>query len=284
MQNSERSMPDRYVEKSFLYLVLFSLVAHIVAFAVLALIPDRKESPRPEPMMVDLRDLPEVPELQPVQKAAPRISEKVRRVPGEISPRGFDSRETVASAPARPIPAFPSAPAAPLPVPRGSIPAVEIPGGDLFRKRSPEKTDIARLFPSAGRLAAMENTYRKKYEAEVEEGDASFLNTEDVLFGSFLRRFETAIYGVWRYPSDAARMGIEGVTPVKITFNRKGEVEKVQLLESSGSKILDDEVLRTLHAVGPMGALPRGYPKENFHLIAFFRYGIVRGAMTGTLH
>jgi protein TonB len=89
---------------------------------------------------------------------------------------------------------------------------------------------------------------------------------------------------VWRYPPDAARLGIEGVTPVKITFNKKGEVENVELLESSGSKILDNEVFRTLRMIGPIGAFPKGYGKDKFNLIAFFQYGIVRGMSRGMLH
>ncbi len=102
-------------------------------------------------------------------------------------------------------------------------------------------------------------------------------------FGSFLRRFESAVYGVWKYPSDAVRMGIEGVTPVRITFNRKGEIEKIEVLESSGSRILDDEVRRTLKALGPVGGFPKAYDKDSFKLIAFFHYGINRGMMRGVL-
>ncbi len=126
-------------------------------------------------------------------------------------------------------------------------------------------------------MAQMEETYRQKYRDEVAEGDAHFLNTNDLQFGSFLRRFESAVYGVWRYPTEAARLGIEGVTPVRITFNRQGEVEKIELLESSGSRILDEEVVRTLKKVGQIGGFPKGYDKENFTLIAFFHYGITRG-------
>jgi protein TonB len=126
-------------------------------------------------------------------------------------------------------------------------------------------------------MARLEESYRKKYSSEVEEGETRFLNTDDILFGSFLRRFESSVYGVWQYPAEAARRGIEGVTPVRITFNRKGEIEKVTLLESSGSRVLDDEVLRALKLVGPIGSLPKGYDRDQFNLIAFFQYGLSRG-------
>ncbi len=154
----------------------------------------------------------------------------------------------------------------------------------MFIKRKPRLPELSRLYPSANGLAKLEESYRKKYEAEVKEGETKFLNTDDIQFGSFLRRFETAVYGVWRYPTDAARLGIEGVTPVKITFNRKGEIENVQLLESSGSKILDDEVFRSLRLIGPLGSFPKGYDKDKFNLIAFFQYGIISGAGRGMIH
>jgi periplasmic protein TonB len=164
-------------------------------------------------------------------------------------------------------------------------PAKETPPGEsLLKPKEKSLPDLSKLFPTADKMARLEEGYRKKYGPEVEEGETRFLNTDDIQFGSFLRRFETAVYGVWRYPQEAAKLGIEGVTPVKITFNRKGEIEKVEVLQSSGSTILDAEVLRTLRLVGPLGPFPKGYDKEKFNLIAFFQYGIARGMSRGVLH
>jgi protein TonB len=147
---------------------------------------------------------------------------------------------------------------------------------ELTARQSPT---VARLFPSASGLAKLEESYRRKFEKDVAEGDTRFLNSNDIVFGSFLRRFESAVYGVWRYPQEAALRGIEGITPVRITFNRRGEVINIQQLESSGAKILDEEVFRTLRAIGPVGGFPKGYDKDEFHLIAFFQYGGSRRAL-----
>ena len=75
--------------------------------------------------------------------------------------------------------------------------------------------------------------------------------------------------------------GIEGVTPVRIVFSRDGTINfaKSRILDTSGSRILDDEVMRTLRAIGPMGNLPKNYPKEEFNLIAFFQYGSARSRL-----
>lgn len=238
--------------------------------------------------MVDLQDLPELKQPQPRDQREPnRLSEAYRRVPKEVAPRGETERDKPAPQPemrpTRPLMTQPAAPVRPIePVRPGEL--GELPGDSLFRPKEQRTSDLGRLYPDASKLARIEESYRKRYRDEVKEGESRFLNSDDIQFGSFLRRFETAVYGVWRYPPEAAKLGIEGVTPVKITFNRKGEIERVELLESSGSRILDDEVRRTLSLVGPVGSFPRGYDKESFNLIAFFHYGIVGGSIRGRLY
>lgn len=284
-------MSDKYVEKTFLYLVVLSVLLHAALFLIIIYLPQEKKVLQQEPYMVELQDLPlgrEKPAGE--EKEVRRLDEQRRRVARETAPRGEMEREKIASLPPRAVPpALPqpgkeAGEAAPM-AERGETPLQEKPrSGDFFRQQERGAPDISRLFPTADKLAKLEDGYRKKYDQEVAEGETRFLNTDDIRFGSFLRRFESAVYGVWRYPAEAARMGIEGVVPTRITFNRKGEIEKVELLESSGSRILDDEVRRTLKIVGPIGSFPRGYDKDTFHLIAFFHYGIVRGNIQGTLH
>jgi protein TonB len=278
-------MSDRFIEKSFLYLLAVSLLVHAAAFTLIYFMPPPKRPAETEPLMVDLQEMPLLPE--PVPRTAPPVPRKAdrrQRVARETAPRGESPREKPA-----PLPS-PTAPRAqaqqreeprPDPGPARPVPPTSESGrsGLLVRPKpaSPPSPDLAQLFPSASRMARLEESYRKKYSSEVKEGETRFLNTDDILFGSFLRRFETSVYGVWRYPAEAARQGIEGVTPVRITFNRRGEIERVTLLESSGSRVLDDEVIRALKLVGPIGSLPKGYDKDQFNLIAFFQYGLTRG-------
>ena len=290
-------MSDRYVEKSFLYLVAVSLLLHAGLFALVILFPQAKPVLRQEPIMIDLEDIPDVRQAPADSgREARRHAEQPRRVPREMAPKGEGERDRVAALPpvVRPVPQRPTASSQAAQQPRrgdeaeppgetgrtGEVPVREAPrGGGILKPRAPaDAPDLAQLMPSAQRLAKIEESYRKKYRDDVAEGDTKFLDTDDIQFGSFLRRFENAIYGVWRYPQEAARLGIEGVTPVKITFNRSGAIVKYEILQSSGSRILDDEVLRTLRLVGPVGPFPRGYSRDEFHLIAFFQYGIVRGA------
>ncbi|WP_224957688.1 energy transducer TonB [Geomonas subterranea] len=283
-------MSDRYIEKNFLYLLALSLLVHVAVYLVIMIIPPGQPKTAPEPTMVDLTDLPDLtpqPQPKPREKEEPRpeikrYSEKRQRVVKEMAPKGRDEVDRMLPntrplpQSSRPVPA-PRQPVSPQTPPPSQEPA--LPGQGIFKPKTAPLPDRAKLFPSATRMARLEESYREKYRSEVEEGDTRFLNTDDILFGSFLRRLETAIYGVWHYPQAALLRGIEGTTPVRITFNRKGEIVRVDMLDSSGSKILDDEVLRTLNALGPIGSFPKGYSGENFKLIAFFHYGSGSGRL-----
>jgi protein TonB len=283
-------MSDKIVEKTFLYLVALSVLFHVAVFGLFVLLLPEKTKPAQEPTMVDLTDLPEPPPALPAPKSAvKRTAEKPHRVARETAPKGSQQTERLRQQSERAIQprqaeAPPAQPAAPIRKEQPNhIPQVrEEPitrGEGLFRPKTGAAPERSALFPSAGKLARLEESYRKKYGPEVEEGETKFLNTDDIQFGSFLRHFETAVYGVWHYPQAAAERGIEGVTPVKITFNRGGEIVRVALLESSGSQILDDEVTRSLKQLGPIGSFPKGYTGETFNLIAFFQYRIGGGRL-----
>lgn len=275
-------MSDNSVEKSFLYLMVLSLLLHAGVIALVYYLPEVRAPKPKDPVFIDLQNMPELPvPEQPRQQQTQRQSDRQVRVERETAPRGRDIRDS-SSRPAAPPPS--GQPQQPqqresllMPqrekVERGGTPVA--PGSSASGLLKPRTPSVAppQLFPGANRMAKLEENYRRKFENEIAEGDTRFLNSDDIQFGSFLRRFENAVYGVWRYPQEAAMKGIEGITPVRITFNRRGEITGVKLLESSGAKILDEEVIRTLKLIGPMGGFPKGYDKEEFNLIAFFQYG-----------
>jgi protein TonB len=281
-------MSDRFIEKSFLYLLCISLLLHLGVFAGLYYFPSAKPELPKEPVFIDLQDIPELKQpLEPRQQETKRRAEERIRVPEERAPRGDAPRDDLIVKKQSPPPERQTRPAIkpgqPSPAPPDQAP--QAPGfsaSSLLKPKTstqPQGPLAQQLFPGAGRLAKLEDSYRRKFEKDIAEGDTRFLNSDDIVFGSFLRRFEGAVYGVWRYPQEAAMRGIEGVTPVRITFNRKGEITNIQQLESSGARILDEEVIRTLRAIGPVGGFPKGYDKDEFHLIAFFQYGGTRRAL-----
>ena len=279
--NLPHSVSDRFIEKGFLYLLCVSLILHLMVFAGLYYLPmSPPPEPSKEPIFIDLQEIPKPrqPLVQHKQETR-RSSEQRIQPPKENTLRGSlqHDAEVIKKQAAPSTEMSPSPIAKPSTISPQAVPQIT-PGfsvGSLLKSKEQDvrqEPSIPQLFPGAGHLAKLEENYRRKYEKDINEGDTRFLNSDDILFGSFLHRLEGAIYGVWRYPQEAAMNGVEGVTPVRITFNRQGEISNVERLESSGSRILDDEVLRTLKAIGRGGGFPKGYDKDEFHLIAFFQY------------
>ncbi len=281
---------DRYIEKSFLYILALSLLLHMAMFMVIIFLPQEKKVAKEQPVMIDLQDLPPSKEAPTREKKdVKRVAEEKRRVAREKAPKGEMERERIRLVPQRTTP--------PAAQPQRNVgqmaPAQPENRKDAAKesaiRRKPAKAQGREGFQSCQivsqnsgiwpglKKATARNTVRKW-----KRGKLSPLDTDDIRFGSFLRRFETAVYGVWSYPREAAKLGIEGMTPVRITFNRKGDIEQVELLKSSGSDILDNEVLRALHHIGPIGSLPKGYTKDKFYLVASFHYEISNG-MSRTL-
>ena len=278
-------MPYRFIEKSFLYLLTISLILHAGLFALFYYFPPSQQKPQEEPVFIDLQEMPQQKQPPvPQQQETKRHSEQQVRVPKETAPRGDAAQDLQALKKQQTPPTTSTARSTP-PTSQTTTQQQMAPGSSVNGLLKPkvqtaqQSPTVAQLFPGASGMAKLEESYRRKFEKDVAEGDTRFLNSEDILFGSFLRRFEGAVYGVWRYPHEAALRGIEGITPVRITFNRRGEITNVKQLESSGARILDEEVLRTLRAIGPVGGFPKGYEKEEFHLIAFFQYGGSRGRL-----
>ena len=274
-------MSEKYVEKTFLYLIALSVFIHLAIFGLIALIPPEKNKAG-EPTMVDLADLPEPPPKKKITKAAERPQRVREAVPKGRKDTGRPQQAAKAARPSQSerTDVLRNPPARQEQANR--LPQVEAPisrGEGLFKPKTETRLDRTALFPAAMNMARIEESYREKYGPEAENGDTKYLDTDDIRFGSFLHHLENAVYANWRYPLEARQRGIEGVTPVKITFNRSGEIVQVKLLDSSGSSILDDEVLRTLKQLGPIGSFPKGYTRETFSLIAFFQYSMGRGML-----
>jgi len=69
----------------------------------------------------------------------------------------------------------------------------------------------------------------------------------DSILSSIIRKIEAAK----RYPGMARKMGIEGVAVVRFKMKSEGQVQAVELVDSSGSEILDKASLETVRAAAP---------------------------------
>lgn len=283
--------------------ILLSLLLHLL----LLLLPEHKlfpEEPPPEPVYVEVRpaqqqerelDLPIRKELEkPREKPAKRLAELDQVVEQEQAPEGQDTedREKIVRAP-EPAPVVPPKKQPTPPVTpkkkQPTPPAVEVEKttepeperpftADGWKAESeqqqtrevPDLKTLTQISPDA--LSQIESDWRRKYRADVEKGDTVWMDSQQDLLFSFMRRFRTNIYNVWNYPSAAAQKNQQGTCLLRITIDRQGNVSDVQLLESSGHRLLDEEAMTAVRQGATYGPLPRSYPHDDLKIMAFFDY------------
>ena len=78
----------------------------------------------------------------------------------------------------------------------------------------------------------------------------------------FLAEVRNRLERVKQYPWSARIQGQEGTARVRFVINATGEVQDIRLLESSRSKILDDEAVATVKRAGRFSHLPLAWSQN----------------------
>jgi protein TonB len=91
--------------------------------------------------------------------------------------------------------------------------------------------------------------------------DSVTLDTDEFKFISYNKWLKIKVESVLTYPELAAVSGIQGTLYIKFDILKDGSLGDLELLKSSGYKILDDEALRAIRASAPFQPLP-----DNWHM------------------
>jgi protein TonB len=228
--------------------------------------PARKEAPVPPALQGRVPDLPVKPDLPP-EESFPVDARKA-------DPAG--GRE----AKAEPTPS----PATPRGAPGMSRPPGSDPSKSL-RDLTPSlgRMVMAREEPSGGRGqgAAAGNAVgtggkATGEEGVTEEGGGGFrltpLNAPEVQYISYFASIKRKIELVWQYPYEAAVAGIQGELTLDFVIARSGAVNSIELVRSSGSKILDDEAIRSIRVAAPFDPIPAQYKIPSLQIRGRFVY------------
>ncbi len=286
-------------------LFLFLLPKH----ALMPAAPEKKpvyvDLRPPQPKSRELDIPPSREPDKPRDTPAKRLGPSDQAVKQETAPKGadFDDMTPKAAAPSKAQKASAAAEpakAAPKPTPKTAQASPPRPPTEAEPWRQPgssgpppaattaETTPPAeRTPPTAERLKSLDlmasaksaavsitDQWRRKYRAEVEEGDTVWLDTEKDILISFFQRFRRNVYMVWNYPDMARELRQEGTCLLKVSITREGEVRDVELKETSGYRLLDDAAIRAIRKGASYGPLPKAYPKDELNIMVFFKYEI----------
>lgn len=88
----------------------------------------------------------------------------------------------------------------------------------------------------------------------------------------YLQRLKEKIERVWQYPPQAAKRGIFGDLYLKFTIDKKGKLISVELIRTSGYRMLDDAAIQALKDAQPFWPLPEDWQRDNLTITGHFIY------------
>jgi protein TonB len=98
------------------------------------------------------------------------------------------------------------------------------------------------------------------------------LDNREPRYLDYLARLKQQIQGEWTYPEDARQVGMGGELLLVFTLNKAGTLLNIQLVETSGFPVLDNEALRAVKAAAPYDPFPPHMGDEPWNISAIFRY------------
>jgi protein TonB len=247
------------------YLILsLALHALVIAAALFLIKPRTPEIPVVTP--VRIVDLP--------REAAKQLPPLQQRVPAQPVP---PVRE-------RPVPEKPLPPSAvPMPKKFGSseeinlpktLPRTGVPGGaEQGKETGKTGTGLSQTPKQGGPLPFLtqkdiDTLARKGMPAKQPGDDSVTLDTDEFKFISYNRWLKIKIESVLKYPELAAMSGYQGTLYLKFDILKDGALGPVEVLKSSGYKILDDEAVRSIRAAAPFQPLPDDWSMDRYSIRA----------------
>jgi protein TonB len=242
--------------------VFASLALHALLFvAAVLLIKPALELPIITPIRlvnVPQQELPRIPDQKrtpvPVPQPQPRSFVPEKPVPpGQVPmPRKFGSSDDIS-------------------IPRTTPPSGKPEGA--AEGKSADGATGAKTHRETGPLPFLSqndiDVLSRKGMPERAPGDDSVtLDTDEFKFISYNRWLKIKIESVLKYPELAAASGYQGTLYIKFDIMKDGSLGAIEVLKSSGYKILDDEALRSIRSSAPFQPLPDDWNMDRFSIRA----------------
>ena len=97
-------------------------------------------------------------------------------------------------------------------------------------------------------------------------------DTSEFKHRGYMRMLKEKIEGIWKYPEEAARLGLSGDLYMKFSIKSNGEIGEIELLRTSGYSALDEAAAKALKDAEPYWPLPENWEKETLEIKGHFIY------------
>ncbi|MGV6853088.1 MAG: energy transducer TonB [bacterium] len=146
-----------------------------------------------------------------------------------------------------------------------------------------KKPDLAELNSStilqrSAEVAKLEAEIDKKIEAYAKRPRKKFIsaNTREYVFASYMQAWVNKVerIGNLNYPDEARRKNMKGALVMTVAIDVDGKITDIQIITSSGFKILDDAATRIVELSAPFAALPPNIREkvDELHITRTWRF------------
>jgi protein TonB len=218
-----------------------------------------KPAPQKRPARPSSRPIP--PAARPIPPSRPKPpSPEAPVVPGEgertVRPPGREGKEGEMA----------------KPVPRTG-------GGEGAAENTKNAVESARK-PGLGRdflfdrdvIAGIARKDASGAGGEAKKDDAVTFDTKDFRFAGYMTKLRQKIESIWRYPPEAAEKGIYGDLKIRFTIKKDGRLGAVELVRTSGYRVLDEAAIKALKDGEPYWPLPDEWGKDSYTIVGHFIY------------
>jgi protein TonB len=247
-----------------------SLAFHALVIAALLLIkPALPEMPLITPVTIVNLPQPETRQLPPLNRPTPVPPPPPIPPPPSVRERFVPEKPLLRSAVPKPK-KFGTSDELKLPksLPRTGLPEGAEQGKETGKTGAQPHTD-AGTGPLPFLTQKDIDELARKGMPEKSPGDNSVtLDTDEFKFISYNRWLKYKVESVLQYPELAAISGYQGTLYILFDIMKDGSLGRLEILKSSGYKILDDEALRAIRASAPFQPLPDAWKLERYSIRA----------------
>jgi periplasmic protein TonB len=270
---------------------LFSVLIHAGILIGLYFIPQEKKSER-EPFSARLVTPDELPksaerEMQQPKPSLPLTPAIKRAEPPAPSPKPPESPSLSKSIPVPDEPVVPGiGKEIGKPLPEGVYPKQEgreeREPGEVNSLSKPPGSDINEDLKSQG-YSLREKLYDPEVIGDIamkgggtvrKKDESITFDTSDYRYAGYMRKLKSKIESIWVYPPEARSRGLYGDLKIRFTILKSGRLGAVELVRTSGYKLLDDAAMRALKEGEPYWPIPEEWGMDSYTIIGHFVYSI----------
>lgn len=211
--------------------------------------PEKREVPVPP--LPSIKKLPVKPAVPPEQRR--ELSDEKPIVPGEGRDTGIPLPEGM-----RPEPGKEK---------KGKAETGEI-NRDSVR---PGYTESEKLFDRRiiGDIARQDV---RVFEDTGNKENSLAFDTREYRYSGYMKRLKEKIESIWVYPEEARRKGIYGDLKIRFTIKKNGMLSSIELVRTSGHKMLDEAAMKALKDGEPYWPLPDDWGSDSYTILGHFIY------------